>query len=166
MLNHEKQLHLEIAIVDTTHARAFGGGNPAPSIAANQGRNRLCWSIARTCHWCFELSRPIAVTTAKSCPQWCPSLRWASRSGRPRPHPTVLYADTGFDCETTRTLLRWLGIEPHIRHAVTRSTRERPFAVKWRRTYESNALDCELPEIREDFWVGLSRMRTFLSYES
>ena len=25
-------------------------------------------------------------------------------------------ADAGFDCEATRTILRWLGIEPHIRH--------------------------------------------------
>ena len=38
------------------------------------------------------------------------------RPGRPRTHPATLYADAGFDCEATRTILRWLGIEPHIRH--------------------------------------------------
>jgi transposase len=38
------------------------------------------------------------------------------RPGRPRAFPARLYADAGFDCEATRLLLRWLGIEPHIRH--------------------------------------------------
>ena len=38
------------------------------------------------------------------------------KPGRPRTHPEKLYADAGFDCEATRILLRWLGIEPHIRH--------------------------------------------------
>ena len=36
--------------------------------------------------------------------------------GRPRTHPATLYADAGFDCQATYTILRWLGIEPHIRH--------------------------------------------------
>jgi transposase len=40
----------------------------------------------------------------------------AGKPGRPRTHPDHLYADAGFDCETTRTLLHWLGIEPHIRY--------------------------------------------------
>jgi hypothetical protein len=38
------------------------------------------------------------------------------RPGRPCTHPYKLYADAGFDCEATRSILRWLGIEPHIRH--------------------------------------------------
>lgn len=37
------------------------------------------------------------------------------KPGRPLTHPKQLYADAGFDCEATRVLLRWLGIEPHIR---------------------------------------------------
>lgn len=36
--------------------------------------------------------------------------------GRPPTHPKKLYNDAGYDCEASRTLLRWLGIEPHIRH--------------------------------------------------
>ena len=41
----------------------------------------------------------------------------AGKPGRPRTHPQELYADAGFDCEATRNILRWLGIEPHIRHS-------------------------------------------------
>ncbi len=36
--------------------------------------------------------------------------------GRPRTHPQALYADAGYDSEATRSVLRWLNIEPHIRH--------------------------------------------------
>jgi transposase len=38
------------------------------------------------------------------------------KPGRPLTHPRKLYADAGFDCEATRCILRWLGIEPYIRH--------------------------------------------------
>ena len=38
------------------------------------------------------------------------------KPGRPRTHPEELYADAGYDSEATRSVLRWLGIEPHIRH--------------------------------------------------
>jgi transposase len=34
--------------------------------------------------------------------------------GRPKELPDDLYADRGYDSESTRALLRWLGIEPHI----------------------------------------------------
>ena len=42
-----------------------------------------------------------------------PSVR--GKVGRPPTHPHKLYADAGYDCEPTRSILRWLGIEPHIR---------------------------------------------------
>jgi hypothetical protein len=34
--------------------------------------------------------------------------------GRPKELPDDLYADRGYDSESTRALLRWLGIEPHV----------------------------------------------------
>ena len=36
------------------------------------------------------------------------------KPGRPKQLPDEAYADRGFDSESTRALLRWLGIEPHI----------------------------------------------------
>jgi transposase len=36
------------------------------------------------------------------------------KPGRPKEYPDVLYADRGYDSESTRLLLRWLGIEPRI----------------------------------------------------
>lgn len=37
------------------------------------------------------------------------------KPGRPRLHPTTLYADAGYDSEGTRDILRILGITPLIR---------------------------------------------------
>ena len=36
------------------------------------------------------------------------------KPGRPKEMPDELYADRGYDSDTTRGILAWLGIEPHI----------------------------------------------------
>jgi transposase len=36
------------------------------------------------------------------------------KPGRPKQMPDEAYADRGFDSESTRWILAWLGIEPHI----------------------------------------------------
>ncbi len=36
------------------------------------------------------------------------------KPGRPKELPDVAYADRGYDCDATRWILAWLGIEPHI----------------------------------------------------
>jgi transposase len=38
----------------------------------------------------------------------------AGKPGHPKQKPKALVADKGFDCESLRKLLRWLGIQPHI----------------------------------------------------
>lgn len=76
MLNHEKQLHEETAIIDTPPVRAFGGGDatgPSPVDRRKKARNSRCWWITTVCRWWFEQSRRIAAITAKSCPPCCPS---------------------------------------------------------------------------------------------
>jgi len=53
MLNREKELHLETAIVDTTQVRAFGGGEstgPSPVDHRKKARNTRCSSIAMALH--------------------------------------------------------------------------------------------------------------------
>jgi transposase len=40
--------------------------------------------------------------------------RIKGKVGRPKELPDEAYADRGYDCEATRLLLRWLGIEPKI----------------------------------------------------
>ena len=40
--------------------------------------------------------------------------RVGGKRGRPKELPDELYAGRGYDSHSTRWLLRWLGIEPHI----------------------------------------------------
>lgn len=70
MLNQKKHLHLETAIIDTTHVRAFGGGEatgPALLIAARKGRNSRFWSIATVYRWCFKRPLLIAAISWRFC---------------------------------------------------------------------------------------------------
>jgi transposase len=65
---------------------------------------------------------PLAIRTAKAnasdhtqiIPLVLAFPKVGGTAGRPKEHPDALYADRGYDCEATRWILRWLGIEPNI----------------------------------------------------
>jgi transposase len=118
MLNQEGQLHLETAIIDTTQVRAFGGGDatgPSPVDRRKKG-TKYALLVDRD-------GVPLVLTAVAAnlsdqrliLPTVVDFPIIKGRPGRPRVHPEKLYADAGFDCEPTRSILRWLGIEPHIR---------------------------------------------------
>ncbi len=119
MLNHEKQLHLGTAVIDSTQVRAFGGGDatgPSPVDRRKKG-TKLTLLVDRD-------GVPLVIRAAPAnSSDHCEILpavvdfpEIGGKRGRPRNHPQKLYADAGYDCEATRIVLRWLGIEPHIRH--------------------------------------------------
>jgi transposase len=119
MLNQQKQLHLETAIIDSTQVRAFGGGDatgPSPVDRRKKG-TKFTLLVDRD-----GVPLVIRATPANSSdhreilPTVVDFPVVGGKPGRPRQHPQQLYADAGYDCEATRTLLRWLGIQPHIRH--------------------------------------------------
>jgi transposase len=119
MLRQENELHLETAIIDSTQVRAFGGGDatgPSPVDRRKKGtkytllvdRDGVPLVIhAVPANRSDHLEILPVVTSFPAVP---------GKPGRPRTHPKKLYADAGYDCEATRSVLRWLGIEPHIRH--------------------------------------------------
>jgi transposase len=119
MLNHEQQLDLETAIIDSTQVRAFGGGEetgPSPVDRRKKG-TKLTLLVDRG-------GVPLVIRAAPAntsdheeiLPTVTDFPQIGGQRGRPRNHPEKLYADAGYDSEWTRTILRWLGIEPHIRH--------------------------------------------------
>jgi len=118
MLRQENELHLETAIIDSTQVRAFGGGEatgPSPVDRRKKGtkytllvdRDGVPLVIrAVPANRSDQLEILPAIVSFPAVP---------GKPGRPRTHPEKLYADAGYDCEATRSLLRWLGIEPRIR---------------------------------------------------
>ena len=119
MLRQENELHLETAIIDSTQVRAFGGGDatgPSPVDRRKKGTKYTLLvdrdGVPLVIH-AVPANRsdhreilPV-VTSFPAVP---------GKPGSPRTHPDKLYADAGYECEATRSVLRWPGIEPHIRH--------------------------------------------------
>jgi transposase len=119
MLNHEKQLHLESAIIDTTQVRAFGGGDATGPSPVDRRKPGTKYTLLVDREGAPLVIRAVAANRSdhlEILPTVVSFPEVAGKPGRPRTHPDTLYADAGFDCEATRAVLRWLGIEPHIRY--------------------------------------------------
>jgi transposase len=116
-LNKMGELDLAVAVVDSVQVRAFGGGEatgPSPVDRRKTGSKHTLM-VDRN-------GVPLAIHTAPAnesdhheiIPIVLDFPRVGGRPGRPKEHPDDVYADRGYDSESTRALLRWLGIEPHI----------------------------------------------------
>lgn len=119
MLNHEKQLHLETAIIDTTQVRAFGGGEATGPSPVDRRKKGTKFTLLVDRDGVPLVLRAVPANRSDQCeilPAVVDFPSVSGKPGRPRAHPKTLYADAGFDAEATRSILRWLGIEPHIRY--------------------------------------------------
>lgn len=118
MLRQENALHLETTVLDSTQVRAFGGGDasgPSPVDRRKKG-TKFTLLVDRD-------GVPLVIQAAPAnrsdqraiLPAITSFPEVPGKPGRPLTHPKKLYADAGYDCAATRAILRWLGIEPHIR---------------------------------------------------
>jgi transposase len=117
LLREADKLDPDTAVVDGVTVRAFGGGEetgPSPVDRRKAGtKHTLMVSRAGV---------PLAIRTAPAnasdhtqiIPLVLDFPRVGGKPGRPKERPDALYADRGYDSESIRWLLRWLGIEPHI----------------------------------------------------
>jgi transposase len=119
LMNHQGQLHLETVAVDTAQVRAFGGGDatgPSPVDRRKKGTKYTLLVDRDGVLLAIRAAPANRSDHSEIMPAVAAFREVAGKPGRPLTHPKKLYADAGFDCEATRTLLRWLGIEPHIRY--------------------------------------------------
>lgn len=118
MLNHEKQLHLSTAIIDTTHVRAFGGGEATGPSPVDRRKKGTKFTLLVDRDGVPLVIRAVPANRSdqlETLPTVTAFPAVGGKPGRPRTHPRKLYADAGFDSQPARSILRWLGIEPHIR---------------------------------------------------
>jgi transposase len=118
-LNHEKHLHLETAIIDSTQVRAFGGGEATGPSPVDRRKKGTKYTLLVDRDGVPLVIRAAAANCSdhrEILPAVVDYPLVGGKPGHPRTHPEKLYADAGYDCEATRSLLRWLGIEPHLRH--------------------------------------------------
>ena len=121
-LKRRGRLELETTMIDSAQVRAFGGGDrsgPNPVDRRNPGTK---YTVLVDAH-----GTPLAMQTAAanvsdhrqilSTVVRYPQI--GGTPGRPRNHPTKLYADAGDDSNATRELLMVMGIEPIIRRRRT-----------------------------------------------
>jgi len=119
MLHREHRLHLETTIIDTTHVRAFGGGEATGPSPVDRRKKGTKFTLLVDRDGVPLVLRAVPANRSDQLeilPTVVSFPAVGGQRGRPRTHPRALYADAGFDCEATRSVLRWLGIEPHIRY--------------------------------------------------
>jgi transposase len=111
------KLDPDTAIVDGLTVRAFGGGEatgPSPVDRRKKGTKHTLLVD--------RYGAPLAIRTAGAnasdhlqiIPLILDFPKVDGLPGRPKDLPHEAYADRGYESESTRQLLRWLGIEPHI----------------------------------------------------
>jgi transposase len=117
LLRQAGKLDTDLVVIDSVYVRAFGGGEqtgPSPVDRRKLGTKHT-----------LMVSRqgvPLAIRTAganaSDHTQLFPLLlsfpRVGGKPGRPKGLPDEVYADRGYDSDTPRRLLSWLGVEPRI----------------------------------------------------
>jgi transposase len=117
LLNGTGQLNLEVVVVDSTMVPAPGGGDatgPNPTDRGKSGTKHTLLVDGNGIPLALRTSGANTSDQKEIVPVITEFPKVKGKQGRPKEHPDEAYADRGYDNETTRLLLRWLGIEPHI----------------------------------------------------
>ena len=119
LLHRSNHLHAEITIIDTTQVRAFGGGEATGPSPVDRRKKGTKFTLLVDGDGVPLVLRAVPANRSDQLeilPAVVSFPVVGGKPGRPRTHPKELYGDAGFDCDPTRMILRWLGIEPHLRH--------------------------------------------------
>ncbi len=116
-LREADKLDFSRAVVDSTFARAFGGGEktgPNPTDRRKSGSKHHLLTEAHGVPLKTRLTAANRHETTQLLPLVDESPRVAGKPGRPRKRPEHLYGDRAYDSEPHRKELRKRGIQPHL----------------------------------------------------
>jgi transposase len=117
LLREAGKLDAGLVVIDSVYVRAFGGGEdtgPSPVDRRKAGTKHTLMVSRRGVPLAIRTARANASDHTQIIPLVLAFPRVGGKPGRPKERPGVVYADRGYDSETTRWLLRWMGIEPRI----------------------------------------------------
>ncbi len=117
LLRQAGKLDPDPVIVDSVMVRAFGGGEwtgPSPVDRRKKGSKHTLLVDRHGVPLAIRTAGANASDHTQIIPLVLDFPKVTGKPGRPKGLPDELYADRGFDSDSTRWILAWLGIEPHI----------------------------------------------------
>src|SRR5215217_1514104 len=104
-------------VIDAVTVRAFGGGEatgPSPVDRRKKGTKHTLMVDRHGVPLAIRTAGANASDHRQILPLVLDFPEVGGKPGRPKEMPDELYADRGYDSDSTRWILRWLGVEPHI----------------------------------------------------
>jgi transposase len=117
LLHRFGKLDLDVAVVDSTLVSAPGGGvdtGPNPTDRGKTGSKHTLMVDGNGVPLAMHTTGANASDQKQLEPIIYNFPKVAGKRGRPKQKPEALVADRGYDSESNRMMLRWLGIEPLI----------------------------------------------------
>jgi transposase len=117
LLNRDGKLEPDIVVVDSTLVPAPGGGEetgPNPTDRSKTGTKHTLMVDATGVPMALCTTGANVSDQVQILPIIMDFPRVKGKAGRPKELPDEVYADRGYDNDSARLLLRWLGIEPKI----------------------------------------------------
>ncbi len=118
LLRKNNKLDMDVAIIDSTQVRAFGGGDktgPSPVDRRKKGTKHTLMVDINGVPLFIRSNSANTSDQKEILPTVVNFPEIGGKPGRPKTHPKDLYADAGYDCDATREVLKFIGINPHIR---------------------------------------------------
>jgi transposase len=117
LLRQAGKLDTDLVVVDGVSVRAFGGGEqtgPSPVDRRKVGTKHTLLVSRQGVPLAIRTAGANASDHTQIIPLVLDFPKVGGKPGRPKELPDELYADRGYDSDSTRWILRWLGIEPRI----------------------------------------------------
>jgi transposase len=117
LLNRDGKLEPDIVVIDSTLVPAPGGGEetgPNPTDRGKTGTKHTLMVDANGVPMALHTTGANVSDQVQILPIVLDFPKVKGKTGRPKELPDEVYADRGYDNDSTRLLLRWLGIEPKI----------------------------------------------------